>query len=707
MGVHNKKLTPKERKLAQLIVEGETIPGAYQKISGKPCEPYTPAYEKAYNLARSKRVQEAIEIHKQKLSEQQHMREISKDVLPSWENIHEFIIRRLKTIRDSSNTAPRIRLQAIETLEKINDPTQDTNLIWQYVHKVWNGLTAHCPRCHQSFPLWRITNTRLDSWRRSQKLKSKVPQKVAEIDRRLYLISLGSKRIRPEEHQSQMALLEAPERSIVGVGPARSGKSQTLGYFGFLQLLIPGSNIWLLGETYDRAEPEFKYIQNALTAAFYPISQYVFQVIYDKKTGEAEIRTRWGSLLRIKSAHAKGSITGAELELILCAEPAWVDGDLFEEVRARMSSRLGRIIALGTDKGFGGFLKRMIQMGERDMRTGKKLPVNSRTIAAGCRWSQSLFRTRMYPKDNPAYVLSELEAAKSELTAEEYASEFEGEIVRGSNLKFPQIIDDHKVKILPTDLQPSSFVLGVDQGERNFAATLVAWDGETIRFVDEMFDRTNKTIKANLIELRYATPAAIRIMGLSVDRWKITCFDADPIIDNQLEEMASEQQSWPTDITTRPKGKLYPTWREEVCHWINEMAKEGKILFCAERCDQLHEQFMDVLRKPTPPSGEESSAGKKWIVNDRWRGDHVLDAAMHALWTIYSEQLVVVPEPFKIASPVDEQKRAFEFRLRMNERRELGYHVDEDELFRETFGRPRGFGEGLATGQPGYYSDES
>lgn len=488
-----------------------------------------------------------------------------------------------------------------------------------------------------------------------------------------------------------------------------TGKSHCLSMFGFMFLMIPGAETWLLAATFSDAERELNFILDRLHTAFYPVQRHMYEVILDKKTGDARITTRWGSILEVKSAKSKHSITGHELEGILVAEPGWVDADLLEEVRARMSSRLGRIIAMGSPKGFGGFLGRLVRISQRDGRSGKRLTPGSKMVENGCPWGESILQYHLKAQDNPQYVRSELEAAKKELTEAEYASEFEGRMAGDTDRKFPQIKDDHLVRISRDTVRDCQFVLGVDQGERNFGGCLLAWDGEIIRIVWEYFDNSEKTIKSNLITLNDTVPPIITLLGGQPTNWQLTIFDADPKVDYQLLELQNENRGWKTEITLRPKNQTDTiNWREETCQWLNEMAREGRLLFAAERTDFLHEQLKEAL---IPKMQNETDAidlkRKRWVIHDPIRKDHVADAFLMACYTLYAN-MVIMPSTLPTAhSPFEEARRAAEFRRIADERRELNGSVDENRLFRSIFGRDR-FGDttlNQTLGGRGWYDD--
>ena len=195
-----------------------------------------------------------------------------------------------------------------------------------------------------------------------------------------------------------------------------------------------------------------------------------------------------------------------------------------------MVSRLGRIIALGTPQGMGGFISRMVFTTGRDPKTGviKRLTPEERLIKNGSPWNISALITQLSPTDNPSYVKSELDAARQEMSDEEYASEFEGRMVSSSGMKFHAIAQRHLQDIPRMELENCEWVAGVDQGDKNFGVCLLGYDGHKIFVVKDYFDNSYNTIKSNLMDLRREIPMWIRLAGGDPTRWRLTIFDQDP-----------------------------------------------------------------------------------------------------------------------------------------------------------------------------------
>jgi hypothetical protein len=696
LATNRKRISFREKEFAHLIVNGNTATDAARKAFGWKCEPYSKETQKAYNLGKTKRVRDEIDrLRAHKAKEAQGERIVLTSDSINIDELRKFAYERLEESRDNEATKAPTRFLAIKALEELSDPATDINLIWRWIDTIWRGGKAHCPKCHTSFPLWKIKNPKLDDYRIEFEVGDHNPIEGDDYARRMELIKLADRRQKP--HKSQIPALKAPERHVVGMAAARAGKSFLLGLFAFMGFLIPGVEIWVLSRAYAESRSEVEFLRGFLKTAFYPLDKHMIKEQIDKKTGEITLTSRWGSELKIKSSKSQGSITGRELEMCLIAEPAWVPEDLYEEVRARMSSRFGRILALGTPKGYGGFLARMTNLKGRDPETGKilRLKNEDRLIANGAKWSQSIFVYRLEPTDNPSYPKSELEAARMELTDAEYDSEFLGIMSAEEGAKFPMVKEHMIRRITREEYQKCSFVQGVDQGAKNFGAVLAGWDGQNIYISREYFNGREGTIKANLMKLRKTAPMLIDHMGGDKSNWKFTVFDADPNIDNILTEMEEEGNEWPTSMTFRPKNKatFQEDWREETTIWINEMANKGRIWF-DEDCSDLLWQVLDCLNKPRVEGRDgKSPSDKGWFVRDKWRSDHVLDAFMLAVWSVATGQIELPPEQHEIKRGWDDQRAAFDYQIAVNEARDLSGMVDskadEQDIFKKHFGRPR------------------
>lgn len=710
-----KPLSHREREFAKMIANGVgSIQAARLALKWK-CENGTKQYQKAKDLVRSKRIIDEVErLREAEGTVAKATAIVTQSNKLDLTNLRQFAYDRLCVMRDDPDVPAKSRFTAIQALEKLNDPSKDVNLIYRWVDLMWRFYTGHCPACHTDFPLWKVRNERLERYRSDHHISDDTPIEDNSL-RRLELIKAAEKLRHP--HPGQVMALSAPERHIVGVGPARAGKSFTLAMFCLMYLMIPGVEVWILARVYDDAEPEFNYLEGFLKTLLNPVSKHMIHVSVDRKSGEASITTRWGSTIKIKSGKAQGSITGRELEFAGVAEPAWVDAKLYEELRARMSSRLGRIIALGTPKGFGGFIHRMVKQAGRGP-DGKIRSPEDRQIARGCPWEQSLLFFNYDPTANPSYVKSERIAAKSELTKEEYASEFEGIMMAAEGARFPCVTAKNLVNISREQYNNCVWIMGIDQGQKNFGGCLVGYDGQNVYTAWEFFDNSENTIETNLMELNYKIAPTIFNLGGNADNWQLTIFDADPPIHGTLEDMKRSNNAWRTEETYRPKNqKDLTNWREETMEWINSMAKKDRFFFDAKECDMLHDQVREALIKPRD-QGKETTPGndKGWIVKDMWRSDHVMDAWLMACYCIMSGMLSMPLARITPSMPFEEQGRQQEYERILAEKQELqafdgprSRDNARDDTWKQVYGSPRPSSTDryVDFGDPGYYDGES
>jgi hypothetical protein len=377
-----------------------------------------------------------------------------------------------------------------------------------------------------------------------------------------------------------------------------------------------------------------------------------------------------------------------------------------------MTSRLGRTLLFGTPQGFGGILGRFTHMIGKDERgRARRIPTDERTIEAGCAWNISLLKYSMHPEENPEYVASELAAARQELTEAEYASEFEGLMASQEGSLFHQLQERHCTTISRELYERCAWVVGIDQGPKNFAACLVGFDGKTVVAANEYFDNDPRTMKSKMDIVRDLVPGWIRKAGGDPNRWVLTIFDVDPPILNELDEFEDDKRQWPTDVTFRIKDKKgrwnQENWRKETYEYLNALAQPAhpNVYFDDVNCDYLHDQLLRAQAR----AGDGDMKQKGWVLKDPVRGDHVPDAFVMALFTILSGQMVLPDRKFSSSDPYAESKLAFEFSLREAENKELSGFTEKtpssDENFESVFGRPRKGGNPLASKKQWHYED--
>lgn len=685
-----------------MVYDGYSAVEAHRKVLGWKCETNTRENQRARDFTRRVKVKEYVEELKVQATKEAEAADVVTNAqFVDTENLKKFAFKRLTELRDDPLTPATSRLKAIESLEKLSDPSKDANLIWRWVDVLVRGTSVHCPCCHETYSAEELELPNLEEYRKEYNIEEGEAYQDL-FERRNAIIEMADKAKSP--HIGQRRALAALERHIVGLGAARAGKSYLMALFALLYFLCPGTEVWILARIYDDARSEVEYLQNFIQSLFYPLVKHMVTTHHDSKTGEWTMTSRWGSEIKIKSAKAQGSLTGRELDAMLAAEPGWIPDNVYNHVRARLVSRLGRIIALGTPQGMGGFISRMVFTTGRDPKTGviKRLTPDERLIANGAPWNISALIMDLSPTDNPSYVKAELDAARQEMSDEEYASEFEGRMMSSTGMKFHAVAQRHLQEINRLSLQECEWTVGIDQGDKNFGVCLMGYDGHRVYVMKDYFDNSYNTIKTNLVELRRQIPVWIQMAGGDPARWNLTIFDQDPPVDRTLDEMEQEGQKWPTATTRRHDNKkkegLTEDWRRETTTFFNEMAKQDRIVFDMEVA-QLHDEVMrteNVVGNLDTDGG--GTKAKGWKISGSWRQDHVLDGMMLALWTIVSQQIIMARPQSEVMNPLEEARRAFEYNVRVNEERELSGFAGQsprnpDKVFSDVFGRPRTGGD--------------
>lgn len=171
----------------------------------------------------------------------------------------------------------------------------------------------------------------------------------------------------PSPGQAEFHL--AKERYRLLCAGARFGKSMAAGHEILWYLLIPGSHIWTAGPKYDQASKEFRYCLDALRKLRagglpIPMAKVVDNVMAGQMRVELDFtpegRTKdpeHVSFLQAKSWHEPDTLLGEEVDLLVLSEGALCPRSVWDRyLRARIGSRLGRVVIPTTPHGMDDFL---------------------------------------------------------------------------------------------------------------------------------------------------------------------------------------------------------------------------------------------------------------------------------------------------------------------------------------------------------------
>lgn len=165
-----------------------------------------------------------------------------------------------------------------------------------------------------------------------------------------------------EPHSGQMPLHLSDARFRTGIAGTRGGKSRMCGEEASVYLLVGATRVWLVGQTYNDTEKEFRYISDALhSTAFADLfgdpNSVLVKDVYNPDGGNMHIQTAWGSEVVCKSLQNVSSGSpplGEECDLIVLCEPANIKNPKYIYERylfGRLASRNGDMIISGTPAG--------------------------------------------------------------------------------------------------------------------------------------------------------------------------------------------------------------------------------------------------------------------------------------------------------------------------------------------------------------------
>jgi hypothetical protein len=163
-----------------------------------------------------------------------------------------------------------------------------------------------------------------------------------------------------QPHSGQMPIHLSNARYRTGIAGTRGGKSRMNGEEATVYALVGATRIWLVGNTYNDTEKEFRYIWDAFhSEAFYETfgspNDVLIKDVNNKDGGNMHILSAWGSEVQCVSLqNASIPPLGEECDLIVLCEPANIKNpkQIYERyLHGRLANRMGDVIISGTPAG--------------------------------------------------------------------------------------------------------------------------------------------------------------------------------------------------------------------------------------------------------------------------------------------------------------------------------------------------------------------
>jgi hypothetical protein len=256
-------------------------------------------------------------------------------------------------------------------------------------------------------------------------------------------------------HIGQVPIIEAylnGKREIVWVSGRRSGKSQSLGFIGTLECLMPNRKIWIVAPDYGLTEKVFTYLLQYV-AKIFPEGTYHIS----SKPG-MNIRFDNGTIIECKSGDNPNSLLGDELDLLIIDEAAMMSPNVYDRyLFATTAMRKGTTIFISTPQRKNWFFRKYGEI------KGKEDGFVYNTPSA----------------INPYLPTEEIERAKRSLPTDIFKQEYEAQFLDTGAGVF-RGFDDCKIAHYKEEPKGSHrYIMGVDIAKVNDFTVITVIDKQT------------------------------------------------------------------------------------------------------------------------------------------------------------------------------------------------------------------------------------
>lgn len=286
-----------------------------------------------------------------------------------------------------------------------------------------------------------------------------------------------------EPHEGQLKFHRSRARFRLLCAGSRFGKTLAGAMEITWYMLHPGVRIWTIGPTYQHANKEFRIVCENMEKLGAPISRKIenvnagtllLELDLSEPSDPPDVKRAKKSTLEGKSWKEPESLLGEEVDMICLSEGAKCSKMIWERyARARIGSRLGRVIIPTTPAGMDDFLYPLFfepaMKGDPDYWCGQ--------YAVG---------------DNPHHSKEDIEQARRTLDPDLFAEQYLGQFVHFSGKVFKDFRRD-KHTLEPFDI-PKHWPRwrGVDPGSTDPFACIwmtVSDDGDYIIYREHYFTK--------------------------------------------------------------------------------------------------------------------------------------------------------------------------------------------------------------------------
>lgn len=245
-------------------------------------------------------------------------------------------------------------------------------------------------------------------------------------------------------HIGQVRFHASDKRFKVLIAGARFGKSLAAAKDVLPHLIAGRSTGWLVGPTYAMAQPEFQYLATDIRDR---LGVEIVQHTAGGRDGYSRVLTSWGGELLCLSADRPEGLLGHEIDWLILCEAAHIPREAFERfLRARLSTRHGRLVIATTPRGFN-WVQELYLLGKGDHDE----------------WAS--FRHATW--DNPLIAPGEIESARATLPPETFDEQYGGAFTTSAGAVYREF--EPTLHVVPNLQAPEGAVIyrGIDPGFTN------------------------------------------------------------------------------------------------------------------------------------------------------------------------------------------------------------------------------------------------
>lgn len=292
-------------------------------------------------------------------------------------------------------------------------------------------------------------------------MNQKTPNKLKIDDEKLM------KRLGFVPHKGQIPFFEAIKddriKDIVLACGRRWGKTLSVAYTAFREMLLPNRQVWIVAPTSDLTQKVFTEIVRFIPKIYEPGEYTITTKPYTK------LRMANGSWIECKTADNPVSLIGEELDLLIIDEAARLTPLTYDrELAATTMSRKGRTIFISTPRGLNWFYVKYKQVKDAD---------------DGFVWNAP-------SSDNPENTPEWLDKLRRSLPEAIYNQEYNAQFLDGVTAVFRNVNEIVNDNCYESPVPTHRYFIGVDLAKTVDYTVLTCIDRHTHKVV--AWDRFNK-----------------------------------------------------------------------------------------------------------------------------------------------------------------------------------------------------------------------